>query len=96
MPVTTRVRIRAFLASDYRSARDLWERTDGMGLNESDTEAAIASFLDRNPGFSAIATACGFRDLRRFRLSMRHSSRSRSIMRAFQKKSREPCRCSRT
>ena len=50
MSSTTTVRIRAFAAADTRRARELWERTEGIGLNESDTDAAIASFLARNPG----------------------------------------------
>ncbi len=49
-------RIRAFVEADYQRARELWGRTEGMGLNESDTESAVASFLRRNPGLSAIAT----------------------------------------
>lgn len=52
----TETLIRAFVAADYVRARELWERTEGMGLNESDTEAAIGKFLERNAGFSAIAT----------------------------------------
>jgi putative acetyltransferase len=48
--------IRVFDAADYRAARALWERTAGLGLNESDSEAAVARFLRRNPGFSAVAT----------------------------------------
>jgi ribosomal protein S18 acetylase RimI-like enzyme len=56
MPEVTSLRIRAFIPADYAAARALWERTAGVGLNESDSEAAIASFLDRNPGQSAVAT----------------------------------------
>jgi putative acetyltransferase len=51
------VRIRAFAAADYRAARALWETTEGLGLNESDTEEAVTRFLARNPGQSAIAIA---------------------------------------
>jgi len=43
------------VAADYASAIALWQRTEGMGLGESDTEAAIGAFLARNPGCSAIA-----------------------------------------
>jgi putative acetyltransferase len=56
MSRTTTVSIRAFAAADTPRARELWERTEGIGLNESDTDAAIASFLARNPGLSAVAT----------------------------------------
>jgi len=45
------------MRSDYESAVVLWRSIEGMGLNESDTEEAIAQFLERNPGFSAVATA---------------------------------------
>ena len=58
--MTARIDIRAFLAADYPGARALWERTEGLGLSESDSEEAIASFLERNPGMSAVAaTAAG-------------------------------------
>jgi ribosomal protein S18 acetylase RimI-like enzyme len=33
----------------------LWRRTEGIGLSESDTVSALASFLARNPDLSAIA-----------------------------------------
>ena len=56
MPSSSTIRIRPFVAADYHRARALWERTEGMGLNESDTEACVESFLRRNPGLSAIAT----------------------------------------
>ena len=57
MSSSTTIRIRHFVADDYHRARELWEQTEGMGLNEADTEAAIASYSDRNPGFSAVAAA---------------------------------------
>ena len=47
--------IRAMVAADYVRASDLWRRSEGLGLNESDTERAIGAFLERNPGLSAIA-----------------------------------------
>ena len=40
--------------ADYPAVRSLWERTEGMGLNESDTPEAIAMFLERNPGLSLV------------------------------------------
>ncbi len=51
--------LRPFLASDIAAARALWERSEGIGLNESDSEEAIARFLLRNPGMSAVATSEG-------------------------------------
>ena len=42
-------------AHDYAAAHALWSSIEGMGLNESDTPQAISAFLDRNPGFSAVA-----------------------------------------
>src|SRR5262249_41367031 len=38
-------------------AIDLWSRSDGIGLNESDTREALLRFLDRNPALSAVASA---------------------------------------
>jgi N-acetylglutamate synthase len=49
--------IRTMVAADYPRAIDLWQRTEGIGLSESDTETAIGAFLARNPGLSALATA---------------------------------------
>jgi N-acetylglutamate synthase len=34
---------------------DLWTRTEGVGLNESDSLAALTGFLKRNPGLSRVA-----------------------------------------
>ncbi|WP_161489981.1 GNAT family N-acetyltransferase [Acidihalobacter prosperus] len=42
---------------DYEQAIQLWSGIEGIGLNESDTPEAIQAFLERNPGFSAVATA---------------------------------------
>lgn len=53
---TVPLTVRAFERSDYPAVRALWEATPGVGLNESDIEEAIASFLLRNPQMSAVAT----------------------------------------
>jgi ribosomal protein S18 acetylase RimI-like enzyme len=45
----------AMTIGDYPSAVELWRHTEGIGLNESDTEDGVRSFLIRNPGMSAIA-----------------------------------------
>lgn len=50
-------RFRPLVVADYDEVRALWERSTGIGLNESDTREAITSFLDRNPGLSRVALA---------------------------------------
>jgi N-acetylglutamate synthase len=49
-----RILVRAMSADDYAAVAELWHRTEGIGLNESDTEHAIAAYLSRNPGMSAV------------------------------------------
>lgn len=51
--------IRAFGSADVTAAIALWRRTEGLGLNGSDTPAALEIFLGRNPGLSAVAIADG-------------------------------------
>ena len=51
------VAIREFQPTDLDGAIELWSRSDGIGLNESDTRPALLRFLARNPGFSAVAIA---------------------------------------
>ena len=48
--------IRPLALSDYPAVHSLWEASPGIGLGASDTEPAIRSFLERNPGLSAVAT----------------------------------------
>jgi len=47
--------IREMQRDDYAVVRALWERTENIGLNESDEEPAIESVLTRNAGLSAVA-----------------------------------------
>ncbi len=47
--------LRPLNLADYYAVYALWQQTEGMGLNDSDTREAIASFLDRNPGQSTVA-----------------------------------------
>ena len=47
--------IRAMTEADYGVVRALWERTEGVGLNESDTPEMVGSFLRRNAGLSVVA-----------------------------------------
>jgi putative acetyltransferase len=49
--------IRPMVAADYSDAADLWRRTPGIGLDPSETPQAIAFFLERNPGLSAVAVS---------------------------------------
>ena len=55
MSTVTTVEIRAFIAADYHRALELWRSIEGLGLNESDSQEAVEAFLQRNPGFSALA-----------------------------------------
>jgi putative acetyltransferase len=48
------ITIRAMDADDYPAVAELWRRTEGIGLNESDTNDAVAVYLRRNPGMSAV------------------------------------------
>jgi putative acetyltransferase len=51
--------IRHFRVEDYDAVVALWRRTEGVGLNESDTRPAIAAYLRRNPRFSFVAEKDG-------------------------------------
>lgn len=46
--------LRVFTLADYDRAFALWRSCEGIGLNDSDTREAIALFLARNPGLSAL------------------------------------------
>lgn len=48
-------RIRAMVIDDYPAVLDLWQRSEGIGLNESDTREAVDAYLRRNPGMSAVS-----------------------------------------
>lgn len=49
--------IRAMHVADYPQVLALWERSEGVGLSESDTREGVAAFLLRNPGMSAVAAS---------------------------------------
>lgn len=49
------MQIRPFLMEDYHRTYELWSRTPGMGLSDSDSENGIRRFLERNPGLSFVA-----------------------------------------
>ncbi|HLP77156.1 MAG TPA: GNAT family N-acetyltransferase [Candidatus Paceibacterota bacterium] len=48
-------KIEPMTIEDYDEVLRLWKRTEGVGLNESDTLPAIAAFLKRNRGMSFVA-----------------------------------------
>ena len=41
--------------ADFDDVLLLWERTEGIGLNESDSKPNLVGFLERNPGMSFVA-----------------------------------------
>jgi ribosomal protein S18 acetylase RimI-like enzyme len=49
------LKIEPLKIEDYEEVLRLWKRTEGVGLNESDTRPAIADFLKRNRGMSFVA-----------------------------------------
>ena len=51
--------VRPFRIKDYDAVFALWRRTEGVGLNESDTLEATTAFFRRNPGFSFVAEQAG-------------------------------------
>jgi len=51
--------VRHFRIEDFDVVIALWRRTEGVGLNESDTRRAITAFLRRNPNLSFVAEKDG-------------------------------------
>jgi N-acetylglutamate synthase len=51
--------IRPLCIEDYDAVVALWRRSEGVGLNESDTRDAIAAFQRRNPRLSFVAEKQG-------------------------------------
>ena len=49
------IQIRQFTENDIVAALELWFSVEGLGLSEADAPDRIRQFLDRNPGFSAVA-----------------------------------------
>lgn len=47
--------IRAMTIDDLDEVLSLWSATEGVGLNESDTLAALVHYLARNPQMSIVA-----------------------------------------
>ena len=50
---------RTLCLSDYPALIDLMGRSPGVSVRDADSEAAIARFLDRNPGLSFVAERQG-------------------------------------
>src|ERR1039457_6973520 len=51
--------VRHFRIEDFDAVIALWRRTEGVGLNESDTRRAITAYLRRNPNLSFVAAQGG-------------------------------------
>ena len=49
------VEIAEMTVDDYGAVRALWERTEGVGLNDADTQEGLQAYLRRNPGLSFVA-----------------------------------------
>lgn len=47
--------IQSITIEDYEEVFQLWQQTEGVGLNESDTRENIALYLRRNPGMSFVS-----------------------------------------
>lgn len=47
--------IRPMRPTDHAAAHALWSATPGVGTDASDEPAAIAAYLERNPGMSFVA-----------------------------------------
>ena len=47
--------IRPMSIEDYEQAYTLWEKTEGIGLNDADKKENIQMYLDRNPKLSFVA-----------------------------------------
>jgi ribosomal protein S18 acetylase RimI-like enzyme len=53
------INIHIFRIEDYDAVVMLWRRSEGVGLNESDTRDAVTAFLRRNPRLSFVAKKRG-------------------------------------
>ncbi len=48
------IKFREAKIEDYEQMYRLWEKTEGMGLSESDTKENIERFLNKNPGLNFV------------------------------------------
>jgi N-acetylglutamate synthase len=53
------VKIGEMQVEDYDDVAALWQRTEGIGLDDDDSREGIATYLVRNPGISQVARAEG-------------------------------------
>ena len=53
------VTFREMTIADHAAVVDLMRRTPGVSMRDADSEEAVARFLDRNPGLSAVAEQAG-------------------------------------
>jgi N-acetylglutamate synthase len=49
------VRIRPMTPEDFDAVDALWRATPGIGLGVGDERAAVAAYIERNPGLSLVA-----------------------------------------
>ena len=49
------ITLREMTIEDYEQAFSIWEQSDGICINESDSRENIWLFLQRNPGLSVVA-----------------------------------------
>ena len=49
------IKVREMTIKDYCYVIDLWEKTECIGLSESDSKEGISIYLKRNPGLSFVA-----------------------------------------
>lgn len=49
------INIREMCIADYDSVINLWCETEGMSIRDADSKQSIATYLERNPGFSFVA-----------------------------------------
>lgn len=47
-------RLEPMAIEDYKGVVALWKKTEGVGLNESDSRSNIRGYLKRNPGMSYV------------------------------------------
>lgn len=53
------ITIRPMCADDYEDARELWEKTEGMGLRDADSRTRISDFIIKNEGLCYVCVRKG-------------------------------------
>lgn len=49
------IKIMDMRIEDYTKTKKLWDKTEGIGLSNSDSEESIERYINRNPGLSLVA-----------------------------------------